>query len=802
MSIRRIIWTILIAPLGFAAAGSALGQGEEDLMEEITVTARKIGESIQDIPVSITAFTAEDIQAQGLIGIEDIANFTPGLHMSNVIATRNDPALKFRGMDNSNTVRDQQLASSFVDGIYLSGSSQWVSLGDIERVEVVKGPQSAFFGRATFGGAVNYITKTPGNDWAGDVQIIAGQDGRADLEASVEGPIVEGRLSFRLSGRYYEYDGGWDNEWPDGDKLGSQSTRGVSLTLFATPADNVSIRFRSVYSDDDDGAGVRFLQLAAENNCGPFFSLDNAEAGITRARRYYCGTITRGGLTGTALDTSVDLATPGASWPKDDMGLDRYILLNSLDVNIDLGDYTLSSLTGTFKDRTRDMRELLPGELLVYGEYEDTTFSQEIRVTSPQADRLRWTIGAYYLDLTYGKRRGGFGCSSTQSFFCSPFFGPRFHGASARGAFGGAFGIGTVLDPDTTVTNKALFGSIAYDISEQLTLSIEVRRADEELDFGETIVQEAPPGQTGAEVMLNSTFSSTTPRVILDYKLNEGTMVFASYAEGNNPGGFNNEIVGMAPSSAKFFEENFGVGPTVPEGELKVYEVGVKHSFASGRGFVNAGVYTMEWTNQRFQTFLTNVDSNGDGVFDNNDILGRQIDFSGAGNTDIRGYEVSAGYVLSENWRANVAYNHNETDVRIYKDAPFSQVFGRYDASGGELPRSPNNSASFSLAYSRSAGSGGEWFARLDSFYQSSTFAWVHNLAETESAVMSNLRGGWRNDRYTVTVWVENLTDSDAVLAARRFTSSFATGAIGFTLTLPDPRQVGVTLQARLGEAG
>ena len=222
MFMRRALATMMFVPLGLAAPATSFGQDELPLMEEITVTARKIGESIQDIPLSITAFASEDIKAQAITGIEDIANFTPGLHMSHVIATRNDPALKFRGMDNSNTQRDQQLASSFVDGIYLSGTSQWVSMNDIERVEMVKGPQSAFFGRGTFGGAVNYITKTPGNEWAADARLVAGQEGRADLEASMEGPILADRLAFRVTGRYYTYDGGWDNEWPGGDKLGSQ----------------------------------------------------------------------------------------------------------------------------------------------------------------------------------------------------------------------------------------------------------------------------------------------------------------------------------------------------------------------------------------------------------------------------------------------------------------------------------------------------------------------------------------------------------------------------------------------------
>ena len=107
---------------------------------------------------------------------------------------------------------------------------------------------------------------------------------------------------------------------------------------------------------------MRFLQLAAENNCGPFF-VAGSVPGIN-AKNYYCGTINRDGLTGLALDTSVDLSTPGSSWPKDEIGLDRTIILNSLEVSLDIGDYTLNSVTGTFKDRSRDMRELLPGELL------------------------------------------------------------------------------------------------------------------------------------------------------------------------------------------------------------------------------------------------------------------------------------------------------------------------------------------------------------------------------------------------------------------------------------------------------
>ena len=777
MQSKHILATLSLVPLGLAASGAAFGQD----MEEIIVTARKVGESIQEVPLSISAFTSEDIEAQGIIGIEDIATFTPGLHMANTFGDRTDPALKFRGMDNATTSRQEQLASAFVDGIYLSGSSQWVSMNDIERVEVVKGPQSAFFGRATFGGAVNYITKTPGDQFAADASLTAGQDGRMDAGGSVEGSIVADRLYYRLSGRIYSYDGGWDNEHPDGDTLGAQETNAFSLTLYATPSDTVAVKFRSLWSKDDDGQGVRYMQLPSENNCGPWGVGD---------RNFYCGTLSRDGLPGQAIDTIVDSSIAGANWPKDSFGLEREVNLNSLEVTAELGDYTLSSLTGYVSEELERMRAFAPGQLLDYAAWKDTAFSQELRVNSAQDGALRWMLGAYYLDLTYGDRSGGFGCASP--IICGFFF----RSSASKGVFG------VNPSPDQMVTNTALFGSVSYDVTEQLTLGLEVRRAEEDLDNGE-VMQVG-----GSETTLADTFSSTTPRLILDYQLYENTMVFASYSEGNTAGGFNTEIAQMAPSAAQAFQEANGVSIQVPEGKLENWELGVKHTFANGRGFVNAGFFTSDWTNQRFQTFVPEVDVTGDGMYDamdrsrgGNGVLdGLQIDYSGSGNTEIYGSELSVGYAFTEMWSAQFVYNYNRTKIRKYEESNFARTFGFRDAAGGELALSPRNSATLSLAFTMPAGNGGEWFGRLDSSYQDSTFVWVHNLAKTQSDVMGNLRGGWRNECYTIMAWVENVTDSDAVLAARRFTS-FVPPGFSVALTLPDPRQVGVTLQARFGES-
>jgi iron complex outermembrane receptor protein len=805
MSICRFFATVLIS-LALAVPVTTLAQDE---LEEIVVTARKVGESIQDIPLSITAFGSEQIRDQQITSIEDIAQFTPGLHISNDLGSRSDPALRFRGMDPPSTERQQQLASAFVDGVYLPGGSTWVSMNDIERVEVVKGPQSAFFGRATFGGAINFITKTPGNDWAGDVQLILGDSGRQDLWLSAEGPIIEDKLAFRASGRLYEYDGAWDNPFPGGGDLGAQETSSGSVTLYFTPTEDISIKLRHVYSEDRDGLGTSWIVSGEDNNCGPFTT-----DGVTGSRDYYCGTLSRGLVEGGSRGLGLDTSDPVDKRYKSEMGLERFTNLTTLEMNFDIGDYTLTSVTGNFTESSQDMKETITNEILSYVAYEDESFTTELRLTSPQENRLRWMIGAYYLDLTYFKGGGqaGFPCPGTGPF-C---FDPTIFQVSERGGRG-LFGVNPVIAEN--VENTSIFGSIAFDITDKLTVNLELRREEETLENASSVIQEAPPLDSstdalailtaqpfgGAELPLSADFTATLPRFIVDYKLSDDTTLYASYAEGNNPGGFNPEVIQMEPTVAfPAFSAETGIGYDVKQGDLKAYEFGAKHSFANGRGFVNGAVYLNEWNNQVYQGFLASVDSNGDGRFvQGSDRLGGQIDYKGNGSSDIYGFEVAASYVLSDNWRATASYNYNDTEIKELLDAQHGRVWGSSDASGKEIARSPKHAATVAVDFNTASnawGGDGEWFARWDAWYQSESWTWVINLAETEAALLHNLRGGWRNDRYSIMAWVENVTDDDSVLAARRFTGSFLTGRLGYRLSLPEPRTYGVTFSARFGE--
>jgi iron complex outermembrane receptor protein len=821
---KRLVASVLIA-MGLIAPHAALSQSSEDSenqygLEEIIVTARKIGESIQDIPVSVQAFSSDAISKQQIVNVEDLVKFTPGVVSTNQQGSRRNSAIAFRGIASNGTERQKQTSSAFLDGIYLSGSSQWVGMNDIERVEMVKGPQSAFFGRATYSGAINYISKTPGNEWGFDVQTIFGDNGRADVWLAAEGPIIEDKLAFRVSGRYYTYDGAWDNSPPPGGgfpgqefgDIGARETEAFNVTLNWTPTDDIAIKFRYLQNDDDDGPSTAFIIQGENNNCGPF------DPTVPRAASYYCGTLSSDLITdGVTIDTAPLGDTSLAS----DLGYELEATFMSLNAEWDIGGsgYTLTSVTGSYNEKTRDYRGQIRNELDNFVRWEDESFSQELRFASPQDQRLRWMVGAYYLDLEYykGGSEAGFPSPGPQGPFS--FFG------EPRGAPIVIFPLSAV--PSESIENKAIFASVGFDFTEKLSLSVELRQEEEDIVVDGTVIQEAMPLDSstdelaittaqpfgGAEVATAASFDATLPRVILDYQWTDNTMIYGSYSEGNNPGGFNPEVLQMEPTvAAPAFAAEFGIGPSIKQAKLVSYEFGVKHSLADGRGFLNGAVYLMEQTNQRFRNFIVGVDSNGDGryvapdpVLGQSDRIGQQVDFEANGSTDLWGLELLGSYALNENWLVSAGYNYMKTDILVYEDDLNRRVLGDASAAGLETARTPEHTGNIAVDFNTSAGSmlgqeDGEWFGRWDAWYQSEAYTWTVNLAKSEAAWMHNLRGGWRNDKYSVTVWVENLLDDDPVLSAERTTGSFLTGALGYHLTLPEPRTYGVTFTAHFGD--
>ena len=228
-------------------------------VEEITVTARRREERLQDIPLAITAFTAQDINNAGIQDLNDLALQTAGMQFDSRSSGNRTPGrinsvIRLRGVTQG-TLDHLQPTSVFIDGIYVLGTAGTMGLQDLERVEVIKGPQSAFFGRNTFAGAINYITKTPSlDDYETNFDFSMATYEKFDGNIMTSGPIIPGKLAFQFNGRLYNRGPEWQTT--DGGELGQESSSFASLMLYGEPNENMSFKLRAYYQYDDDKSPV------------------------------------------------------------------------------------------------------------------------------------------------------------------------------------------------------------------------------------------------------------------------------------------------------------------------------------------------------------------------------------------------------------------------------------------------------------------------------------------------------------------------------------------------------------------
>jgi outer membrane receptor protein involved in Fe transport len=224
-------------------------------IEEITVTARKKEEILQDVPLSVTAFSAADIERKGIKSLDDIAKYTASIQFDESFA-QSDTRIVFRGLS---PTRGRQNGAILLDGIdssseaiTSSGGSLLINtrLTDLERIEIVLGPQLALYGRSAFNGAINYVTKDPADEFKSEITLEGNDEDQYNLRASLSGPLIGESLGFRLNAAWWDEEGFYENTLT-GDDIGGSEGYGIALTLQSEIGNNLSIRFRGEYTDDE-----------------------------------------------------------------------------------------------------------------------------------------------------------------------------------------------------------------------------------------------------------------------------------------------------------------------------------------------------------------------------------------------------------------------------------------------------------------------------------------------------------------------------------------------------------------------
>jgi iron complex outermembrane receptor protein len=276
-------WMPVFIALAFSIAVSGEAWAQASLgPEEIVVTARKKEESLQEVPLSISAFSAEQLQSAGVTNNYGVALLTVNFNTAAQLGRRLDRPV-IRGMA-APAVGGEPNASYFIDGAFVSGSISAATLGPVERVEILRGPQSAQFGRATFSGAVNYVTRQATNEYEGEVRAVGGSNETVQITAWGSGPIVEDKLMFFASAGLDKFGGMWNNglkddqaqlgslfvdppQYGDTSPLGETETKEVTLKLTWTPTDTATITGKVGLVEARDGHYAQFILEPGELNC-------------------------------------------------------------------------------------------------------------------------------------------------------------------------------------------------------------------------------------------------------------------------------------------------------------------------------------------------------------------------------------------------------------------------------------------------------------------------------------------------------------------------------------------------------
>lgn len=519
----------------------AQDQNASVALDEVVVTARKREENLQDVPASISAFSATAIADYGVNDLSQLSNFAPNFSYEKFggrIGAEGDTSRPvIRGQSN---ILGEGNAAFFVDGIPYSESILSFPIDAIERVEIVKGPQAAMFGRSTFSGAINLITKRGSNDFRNRVSMRAAENDDFEINLSSSGPLVEDKVFYFIHSRYYDYGGEYQNEL-DGTTVGQEKSVGLNAALEFRPTENLAIIMRAGYNEDDDGLPAQRVQNRFANNCF-----------LDQARQYYCGAITE--------FKSVRLNKAGLAGEE---GLRREVARGSLAIEWDLGDsgFHLTSNTGFVasdysfgNDQTNlgDPINFVGGIFVRVEESERDEWSTELRLDSPQDRDFRYLIGTYFYERERHRIRRRPGTDTLLTDF-----------------------------GQEKVENSAIFAAAELDFGNEWTVRAELRWQSDEIGL-----------LTASGTQLNEEFSSTMPRVTLNHKMTENTLAYVSVAKGNKPGVFNTNPT--LPESARFADEE----------EAWNYEIGAKWDSPDGRSRLNTALFFIDWTNQQLSNSI------------------------------------------------------------------------------------------------------------------------------------------------------------------------------------------------------
>jgi iron complex outermembrane recepter protein len=801
----------LVAAIALATATS-LSQAQ--MLEEVIVTAQKRAESLQDVPISVTAMQGDKLQDAGIANMSALADYVPNLHIADAAVNTN---IYMRGMGSGNNQAFEQSVGMYIDGIYMGRGRQYRSpFVDVERVEVLRGPQGTLFGKNTVAGAINVTTASPegGEEFNGDIAVSVEENGGLITEGYISGSLTD-TFALRLGGKYRETDGFMENEFLGEDEGGLEETM-FRITAVWQPTDNLDINLKYSYTDYDKigSPSTTKTYLSPEERAAQFDNLSaNAQIAYAAVDFFYDADGEFSNATGKEFVTYKDNNLgPDPVKGRALIGINPDSTENETD-NIALkvdwafaGDYTLTAITGWSSYESLDGVDVdwLPLQFISRDDDQEfSQFSQEFRITSPGGEFFDYVAGVYYeeSDLEFDRRvvqdlaLGGLlsdlpanrvlplplpdevtlGVLGIDSLFT-------FVSGGALNAAQGARDHYYQLDSDSW----AVFGQGTFNITDSFRVTVGLRYTEETKEVEST--QFLSESDTGIGIPSQNTFlpvywssslntynydynekrdtDALLPALNLQWDVFDDTMLYVSLSQGFKSGGFTSADDGQPGGFLK------GEVPDPPlsiatepsdefefdDEEVDAFELGGKHTLLDGGMTLNWAYFYTDYTDLQVSVF-------------------KGIGFTVTNATaTVQGLEVDMMWQATDSLRIGASGGWLDAEFDDFADAPCTTLqldvdplcgvpggFTDNNLSGQETTYAPEYSATVFFDFVTDMGDSMEFFAGGEANYKDDYSPAGDNDPEDriDSYTKVNLRFGLRGDNWEVMAYGRNIFDEE-----------------------------------------
>ncbi len=777
-----------------AAAIATPGIAQNLALEEVIVTAQKREESLQDTPISVAAFAAQELENMGVYEAGQVSEYTPNLQISRQPSSLDNYGFSIRGVGTGETsLLNENTVGLYVDGVYIARSTGSVfDIVDLERIEVLRGPQGTLYGRNTIGGAINIITEKPRDEFGFKQHITLGNRDFLRSKTTLDTGLLGNMFAAKLTYNYNEKDG-YVNNTVLGNKLGEQESKAYRIALRLTPTDNFVADYTYDNSERDSNAALSQIVATRPPN-------NQIGGAITRQATAFADEDRLSGLPmafSPGMDTfsDVEAHTLTLAWDLSDNLTLKYIgsyrEWDSGTTGTDFGAFKSDGVT-VLEDPT-----IAPGTFVPAGEYrsvfraerlsdnEQTT--HEFQVLGDAMDsRLQYTLGLYYFEeesnednpqffilpatFAFGAQPPG-----TQAFLCQDFSSP-------APCFGKDVQLSTpIFQYGSDNESQAAFGQVTFAATDQLDVTVGLRYTK---DDKEAYLRNSRIEGGGTTALASDDWTNTSGSLTLNYAWNDDLRTYVTYATGYRSGGF-----GARATSVADFQDGFD------EETVTNYELGLKSDWWDSRLRLNAAIFYMEYDDAQINSFKAGP-------------AGASSVVLNAGELENKGIEIELTAQLTEGLRLMLNYGYIDAEYKEFLTQRVDPLTALPNPGPGADPitlvedissvatreRSPDNNGALILSYDFPAFSWGQLNLRAEVTYQDEmVFHPQLNLFDsTEDQTLVHARanlydmpvlGGMLN----VGLWGRNLTDEHY----REWGIDF--GTLGFAIdSFKEPRSYGI----------